>query len=414
MISAKFNLEPWQKTLYIVFFSQLVSVVGFASIFPFLPLYVQSLEIRSNLSVELLAGLVYSTQAFTMMIASPIWGAVADRYGRKPMILRAMLGGSVTMGLMGFAGSAEMVVFLRAVQGTVTGTISAANALIAAEVPRRKMGFAMGLMQVALWGGVALGPLLGGVLADAFGYRLSFVLTASLLLIAAALIQFGVTENIKPEERESHKNRSLWQDWQHILAAPGVKIAYTVRFVAGLAQVLIVPIAPLFILSLLPDGAPINFYTGLVIGVGGLASTVTSVMFGRMGDRIGHRKILLVSALIGVIAYAPQGFVTAAWQLLILQAISGAALGGVVTAVAALLAHFTVQGEEGSVYGLDNALVAGSRVISPLLGAFLATAISMRATLSITAVFFAVVFLISWLALPSNVVKTSRIPTPAD
>ncbi|MCK4976131.1 MAG: MFS transporter, partial [Anaerolineales bacterium] len=134
----------WQRTLYIIFFAQLVTAVGFSSIFPFLPLYVESLGTVTNLSVEFLAGMVYSAQAFTMMIASPIWGALADRYGRKLMVERSMFGGSIIILLMAFVSSAEQLVFLRAIQGLITGTMAAASALVAATVPRQRLGFSMG------------------------------------------------------------------------------------------------------------------------------------------------------------------------------------------------------------------------------------------------------------------------------
>ena len=192
------SLKKWEKILYITFTAQLINVIGFSSIFPFLPLYVDSLGSRWGLSIELLAGLVFSSQAFTMMIAAPIWGALADRYGRKLMMVRAMFGGAVLVLWMGFVGSAEMLIFVRALQGLVTGTISAANALIAASVPRDKIGFGLGLNQVALWGGVSFGPLLGGIIADTSGYRTTFILTAVLLLVGGILTIVGVEENFEP------------------------------------------------------------------------------------------------------------------------------------------------------------------------------------------------------------------------
>jgi MFS transporter, DHA1 family, multidrug resistance protein len=150
----------WQKTLYIMFFAQLMTGVGFSSIFPFLPLYVQELGSSTGLSTELLAGLVFSGQSFTMMLAAPIWGSLADRFGRKLMVERALFGGAIILFLMAFVRSAEELVFLRALQGLVTGTVAAANALVASQAPRERSGYAMGLLQVAMGAGIALGPFL--------------------------------------------------------------------------------------------------------------------------------------------------------------------------------------------------------------------------------------------------------------
>ncbi|MFP4437267.1 MAG: MFS transporter, partial [Chloroflexaceae bacterium] len=164
-------MPRWKQTLWIMFFAQFVSATGFSLIFPFLPLYVQSLGTETGISIEFWAGMVFSSQAITMMIASPIWGALADRHGRKLMAARAMFGGSLIILLMAFARSAEELVLLRTVQGLITGTIPAANALVAAVAPRERLGYAMGMLQVGFRSGIAAGPLIGGVLADTFGFR---------------------------------------------------------------------------------------------------------------------------------------------------------------------------------------------------------------------------------------------------
>ena len=144
MKQSKFFGRPhWQLVLAVVFLSQLMNAVGFSLVFPFLPLYVQDLGSTTGLSVELMAGLVISAQGLTMMIASPLWGAVADRYGRKLMVMRATFGGSVLLALIGMVTSGEQLIFLRAVQGLVTGTVAANSALVASAVPREKVGFAM-------------------------------------------------------------------------------------------------------------------------------------------------------------------------------------------------------------------------------------------------------------------------------
>ena len=159
----------WQRTLYIIFFVQLVTAVGFSSIFPFLPLYIKELGATTSLSVELLAALVFSAQAFTMMLTSPIWGSLADRYGRKLMVARSTFGGALIILLMAFVTSAEQLVVLRAIQGLITGTLAASSALVVAAVPRERTGYAMGLLQVSLGVGLGVGPLIGGLAADTCG-----------------------------------------------------------------------------------------------------------------------------------------------------------------------------------------------------------------------------------------------------
>lgn len=409
------NIEPWQRTLYIMFVAQLVTAIGFSNIFPFLSLYVSALGTNTTLSVEFLAGAVFSAQALTMMIASPIWGAVADRYGRKLMVQRAMFGGAVILFMMGFVRSAEELVLLRAVQGLITGTVSAANALVASTAPRHRSGFAMGLLLVGHSTGIAIGPLIGGTLADAFGYRLTFVLTAVLLLIAGLLVLFGVRESFQRAEGDEMKIGSFLAGWQHVFQAQGVALAYGLRFLANLGRVIIIPFAPLFIASLLSSDARLNTFTGLVIGVAAGAGTLTAVFLGRLGDNIGHRRVLQWAALLTGLFYLPQSFVTQPWQLLVLQALSGAAAGGIIPTLSALLARYTDPGEEGSVYGLDNSIVAGSRAVAPLLGSVIAFWFGLRATFTATAVVFLLVALLAMWKLPDAkpVAESSAQPAHA-
>ncbi|MFK7802302.1 MAG: MFS transporter [Anaerolineae bacterium] len=396
------SFQPWERTLYIVFIAQLVNVVGFATIFPFLPLYVNSLDSVFGLSTELLAGLVFAVQGLSMMITAPIWGALADRYGRKLMIARATFGGAITVLLMAYVQTGEGLVMLRLIQGAVTGTVSAANALVASVVPRERMGYAMGLMQMALWAGVAIGPLIGGIMADAFGYELAFILTAVLLTLAGLLVWFFVEENFKPAVSADGHQHAFWEDWKDILSTAGVKPAYFMRFLMGVAQMILMPLAPLFVLTLLPADAPINFWTGLIVGVGGAASVLTAVYLGKLGDRIGHRPILLVSVTAAAGFYFMHVFIVEVWHLLLLQVLVGAAMGGIIPALTALLATFTKPGEEGSVYGLDQAIVSGSRFVAPLLGASLAATYSIRATMGLTGVLFVMIFALAYFYLPNS------------
>ncbi|MEL6309180.1 MAG: MFS transporter [Chloroflexota bacterium] len=277
------GLERWQITLAVVFFSQLLTAVGFSLVFPFLPLYVDNLSSTTGLSVEWMAGLVIAVQGFTMMIASPLWGAVADRYGRKLMVMRATFGGTIVMGMMGLVTSGEQLIFLRGVQGLVTGTVAANNALVASAAPRDKVGFAMGTLQVGLWGGVALGPLLGGVLADAFGFAMPFFITAGALFLSGVMIYFGVDEDFEPQVADESQDRpSMISQWQHVLMANGVNVVYLMRFLSGVGRAMIIPIAPLFVVSLLnPEVAEQSIYAGLVMSVSSATATASGVYLGR-------------------------------------------------------------------------------------------------------------------------------------
>ena len=396
------GIEPWRRTLYIMFTAQLMVAVGFSSIFPFLPFYVAELGTNTSLSIEFLAGLVYSSQAFTMMIAAPIWGTLADRLGRKLMVERAMFGGAILLLLMGFARSAEHVVLLRAIQGLVTGTVAAANALVAAEAPRKQTGFAMGFLQVGFGTGLAIGPLIGGAFADAFGYAGAFYITAVLLFLAGVLVWVGIHENFEPVEKAPGTRWGFKSRWTKIIQTQGVPITFGMRFMSSLGRMMIIPVIPLFIEMILDDPARLNTFTGLMMGVSSAATTLSAVYLGRLGDRVGHRKVLIGCSFASALLYVPQTLVSSAWQLMIFQVLVGIAIGGVIPTVSALLATYTTRGEEGAVYGLDNSINAAGRAIAPLLGAWVATAFGLRSIFTATAVIFLVSVLLAIWLLPKT------------
>jgi len=372
----------WRKTLYIMVFCQVITSIGFSSIFPFLPLYVKSLGSVTSLGTDILSGLVFSSQALTMMIASPIWGAVADRWGRKLMVERAMFGGAVILLLMAFARSAEELVLLRTIQGMITGTIGAANALVASIVPRERCGFAMGLLQVGLGAGVGLGPIIGGAVADAYGYRAAFYVTAALLAIAGMIVAVGVQEHFRPPAKTDCRRTGFWKEWRRILATPGIVATYALRFMDSLSRMAFIPILPLFALELMAEASRVNSFTGIVIGAASAAAAVFSVFFGRLGDHAGgrgHSRIVIVCALAGSFSFFLQVWVGSGWQFLMLHLLAGIAHGGIVTGVSALLARYTRCGEEGAVYGLDNSINSGARALAPMIGVSIAMWLGLRA-----------------------------------
>lgn len=393
---------PWQRMLYIMFVAQLMTGLGFSSIFPFLPLYVQSLGSAYGLNIDLLAGLVYSGQAFTMMIAAPFWGQVADRYGRKLMVERSMFGGTIILLLMAFARSAENLVILRAIQGLITGTVAATNALVAATAPREHTGYAMGTIAVGMGAGVALGPMMGGAIADAYGYGAAFYVTSLMLFLAGVVVLLWVKEPDAPRPVRTTANVSVFSSWHNIFACPGVPAAYMLSFLNQLCRNMLLPVVPLFIPLLMPGSSLVNTFTGLVTGIASATTTVSGVFLGRLGDRIGQRKVLIASLAAGGLILAPQGMVQKAWQLLILQALMGVIAGGITPSISALLARYTPRGAEGAVYGLDNSVGSGARSIAPMVGSAVMFSLGMRAPFAAAGVALLFTALVALLALPKG------------
>jgi len=385
-----------------MFFAQMTTMIGFSSIFPFLPFYLESIGKVSFLRMELLVGLVFSAQAFTMMIASPFWGTLSDRFGRKLMVERAMFGGAVILTLMAFAGSAEELVILRAIQGLITGTIGAANALVAATVPRKRMGYAMGVLQVGMGIGVSIGPVIGGIMADMFGYRSAFYITGAALFISGIAVHIGVNENFKKPGATAREKRHFISEWKHVLHAKGVAVTFCLRFLNQLGRVIFIPILPVFVQSIIGESSKINSFTGLVVGITSVTMTLSSIYLGKLGDRIGHRSIVIGSSMACGLFLGLQVFITTGWQLVLLHAFFGLGLGGIIPCVSALLSHYTSSGEEGSVYGIDNSIVAGARTLAPLIGVSLAMWFGLRSVFAIGGILYLCAALLAVLKLPGK------------
>jgi len=402
-------MPAWERTLALLVVAQFSSALGFSIIFPFLPLYLKELGSSTNLSIEILSGLVFSVQAVTMTIASPFWGAVADRYGRKLMVVRAGCGGAVVILLMGFVQTAEQLIFLRAVQGLITGVISASSALAAAVTPRERTGYAMGLLQLGLWCGVSTGPLVGGVLSDLFGFRATFVVTSILLLLSGLSVWFGVQEPFERSEQVQPGRFGFLEDWRRILSNPQLDFTLLLRFLSAVGRSALEPVLPLFVLSLATGPARVATSTGVVVGAASAASTVTSVYLGRLGDRTGHARVALACGIGAAVSYVSIILVGNLWQLLVLYALTGACVGGLLPSLSAMLAENSQRGDEGCVYGIDNSVTSAGRTVGPMLGAACALWFSPRAAFVLTGLIFAASSLLAALT-----VCRSSPPRPLD
>ncbi len=346
--------------------------------------------------------MVYSVQAFTMMFASPFWGALADRYGRKPMVVRAMLGGGISILLMSFAATAGQLIFLRAVQGLFSGVISAVSALVVSKTPRDKTGYAMGILQLGLWGGLALGPLLGGFLADRFGFRLTFMATSLLVCASGVSIWIAIDESYTPATSHTRGERSFLRTWRRIFSYPGLGATFVIRLLVSMGRTGLSPFLPLFVQALRPGNPHAAEYTGLILGLSSAASTVAALYLGRLGDRVGHHRIALYSGMVTALFFFPQTLVDKPWELLILYTVTGAGIGGLTPSLSSLLARLSKPSDAGGVYGIDNSITAAGRTAAPLIASLVAAWFGLRWVFCATGLVFVAVAVMTALFLSSQ------------
>jgi DHA1 family multidrug resistance protein-like MFS transporter len=377
--------QGWKRNLYVIWAAELVAIAGFSVAFPFLPYYVQELGVTDPGQVEMWSAFLFTGQAITMAIFAPIWGSLADRYGRKLMVVRAMFGGAVLLSAMGFVRNVQQLAILRALQGCVTGTVPAATTLVASSVPRQRSGYALGLLQMAIYSGASVGPLVGGLVADAFGYRAAFWVTATLLFIAGLCVFFLVEERFEPSRKKegssaesSESAESFRQGLVLVLRSHALLIMFGTRIMTNFGLRIMGPMLPLFVQSLMPGQERVASVTGLITGAQAATGALGAIVMGRIGDRIGHRRVLVACALGAATLYAPQFLVVTPTQLLILQAIAGVATGGIMASVSATLAQLAPEGRQGVVYGLDSSANSVARAIAPMAGAAIAAGLGIR------------------------------------
>lgn len=381
------------RTLFAV---HLITAAGFNFVLPFLPLYVR--ELHGAKGSTFWSGVVFSAPALTMMLASPIWGIVADRWGRKKMLIRATLAGAISLSLMGMARNVFQLGLLRAMQGALTGYQAASNALVAATVPREMVGGSLGLLRTGTWIGVAVGPLLGGVVGEFFGIRTSFFVTGSLLAISTFLVIIFVNETFVSK---TGPKRGMFSTYYHLIRIPALFHLYTLSFLDSLARSALLPVFPLYIRILMKDGYTkrgdrgVALMTGVLLGFRAFAGSVSSHHVGKLGDKIGHGRVVFYAALFLTLLYFPQPFLTDEWELIILHIAIGFAAVGLVPGVAALFAHEAPEGDQGATFGLEASVDAFARTIGPLFGAYIATRLGLRSVFGVAAFLYLVLTLIA-------------------
>jgi DHA1 family multidrug resistance protein-like MFS transporter len=360
---------PWKRNLAVIWMGELLAISGFSLIMPFLPYYVQELGVRDPRQVALWTGMLTSAHAVAMTVASPFWGNLADRYGRKLMVERAMFGGAFVLALMGFAQDVYQLLALRLLQGALTGTVVAATTLVASSVPRERIGSAVGLLQMAIYLGASLGPALGGVLADTVGYRPTFWVTAGLLFVAGVSVHVWVHEAFRPPPQARGSQREGWKEALRSLWKPALASMLLVRALSRIGLRTVDPMLPLFVQELQGAGTGVASATGVVVGAAAAAGAVGAALWGRVGDRLGHRRVLAACICLSALLYLPQFFAQNVGQILALQVLTGLVNGGLLTSITSLLAQISPEGREGLVYGLDSSATSVANFLGPMLGA---------------------------------------------
>lgn len=386
-------MQSWERTLWFSWFTQILAQIGFSFTYPFLPLYVQQLGVHNQHSVLLWSGLLFGSSTVAMAISAPIWGTVADRFGRKPMVLRAMGCGAVIAFLMPLAQNPGELIVLRILQGVFTGSVAASLALVAAAVPREKLGFAMGLMQMAVFTGSSIGPLVGGQLVDHIGFRPTFLAAAVLLAVATVLTWLYVDEHFEPALPAGLSARPhFWAGARRIIASRQTAMLILVLGALQFGSQIVAPILAIFVQALGAASSDAAALSGNVFAIAGICSAVSAVVVGRITDRPGRFKswLLLSTAATAAIS-VPQYAIGSINQLYVLRALTGLSMGAMLATSSAMLSLSTPRDQQGAVMGLSAGVNAAGQAIGQLGGSACASVFGIRSIFALTAAVFGLV-----------------------
>lgn len=368
--------EPWEKNLVVLWFGTFMAGIGFSLVMPFMSLYIDTLGNYSTSQLNFWSGLTFSSTFLVTTLISPWWGRLADQKGRKLMLLRASLGMAVVISLMGLVTSVYQLVALRLLQGIFSGYISNATALVATGTPREKSGQVLGTLATGSVTGTLLGPLLGGLSASAFGYRLTFFITGTILFFVFLLSLFFVHEQFVPVEKsELVSAKQIFRDLKYPHVVIGMFIT---TMIIQASNNSISPIISLYIRQLLHGHGNVTLISGIIASIPGIATLIAAPRFGRLGDKIGSERILAIGLGFALIVYIPMAFVTNVWQLAGLRFLIGISDACLLPAVQALITKYSPPQAAGRIFSYNQSFQATGNVVGPLIGSSVSSIFGYR------------------------------------
>src|SRR6516162_4955352 len=375
----------WQRTLWAMVGIQFVMTMSFSMLTPIMPLFLPVLGVKSASAVALWAGILAGTTSFVAAFASPLGGRLADRHGRKLMLLRSSIAVSVFAALMGAATNVWQVFACRALMGVFAGFSSTAIALVASQAPEDRLGFALGWLSTGQLVGSLVGPLIGGALADATGsYRIPFYCTAATIAVSTGFVWFGVHERFVATA-QARGGPALLSSLIAVARSPGLLALFFVLLMAQFGVRTVQPVVTLFVQELVGVRPDLATLSGIAFSITGLSNVIAAPFLGNRSDVIGYRRVLLICLLGATLTTLPQAFADNYWVFTAQRFAVGLFIGGILPTANALIGRLVPRAERGTVYGITASAMFLGNSMGPLTGGAVAAALGLRWVFVVTA-----------------------------
>ena len=368
----------WKFCLAILTCNVVFMSSSYTMLIPFLPMYLTRELGVDAASVNIWSGVVFSSTFLISAIMAPIWGRMADRRGKRLMAIRASLLLSISYFLGGIVTSPPQLTFMRMFQGFASGLWPMELAIMTIYAPPKKLGICLGIMQGALTAGGIIGPLFGGILAEAFGMRMSFFLAAGALFLNFVVLVFFIKE--PPTDTAAADTAAAGAEGEKV-SLWKIPVIRLMLVSAALVQVVILIVQPIlttYISHLAGELDNLVFISGLIFSLGGFSSAITAPLWGRFGQHHGFVKALRLSLVLAGIFFFVQAIPDTLYAFAASQFAIGLFFSGIYPSINAILAEKTSASIKGRVFGLMFSAQQVGAMGGPILGGVIATFLGMK------------------------------------
>lgn len=366
----------WKILLAMMVTFALMMSSSYTMLIPFLPIYMQSELGATADNVSLWSGVTYAITFAISAFVSPIWGKLSDKMGKKPMIIRASFLLAITYFLGGIVRTPFELFLVRAFQGIASGLWPACLVMMSACVPKNKIGISMGLMQSANICGGIIGPLLGGILATAFGMRNSFYFGAvALSLITVTTILFIKEPPVAPEKEI---NKAQNTSYLTFIKDKNILILLLCVCMTNLVILQIQPIVSLYVQQLSHNSDKAVLLTGFIMSLGGIAGALASPLWGKTGQKVGFYKTITLAFISAGLLMSLQGVPNSLVLFGLMQFLCGLGFSGIFPSANSILVLLTPPSSRGMGFGsLFSAQMIGG-ALGPVIGGVIVSFMSFN------------------------------------